>query len=376
MKIAIIGGGIGGLTTALALKKAGVNFKLYEAAPEIKAVGAGIIMANNALQVFRKLGIHEKIYAKGNRIDAMDITKGNFSPLSSVRLDVFVEKYGLQNHAIHRADLHTILVEAVGEEHIEINRRLTDIQKKENGYQLSFEEGTEETADFIIGADGIRSVVRQKLYDENEYRNSGQLCWRGVVEFDLPSEYQHRLIEAWSGGKRFGFVRISEKKVYWYLLINDNLGDLDADHHVFTKGFHPIAEQLVWATPQEKVIKAKLYDVKPIRIWQKENTCLVGDAAHAMTPNLGQGACQAIEDAYVLGELVAKYDVMEAFVKYPEVRRAKATSVVNRSWKFGKIAHLNHPLAEGIRNSILKYATPRRMNKKMMDKLFTLDKIS
>lgn len=160
MSIAIIGGGIGGLTTALALKKAGISFTLYEATPEIKPVGAGIVMANNALQVFRNLGIHEEIYKKGNRIDAMTISKADFSPLSKISLASFENKYGLQNHAIHRSDLHHILADAVGHENIVLGKRLKTIEKTQTEYKLRFECGTTINPQYVIGADGIRSQVR------------------------------------------------------------------------------------------------------------------------------------------------------------------------------------------------------------------------
>ncbi len=164
MNIAIIGGGIGGLTTALALKRAGIPFVLYEAASEIREVGAGIIMANNALQVFRHLGIHEAIYEKGNLIDKITITKGDFSTLSGIGLNGFEKQYGLQNHAIHRADLHAIIAGAVGHEHIELGKRLQQIQKGDKGYTLRFEDGGTAQHEFVIGADGIRSQVRQQLF--------------------------------------------------------------------------------------------------------------------------------------------------------------------------------------------------------------------
>lgn len=332
MEVAIIGGGIGGLTTALALKQANIRFKVYEAAPEIKAVGAGIIMANNAMQAFRNLGIHQEIYQKGNLINAMTIARPDFSPLSRISLIPFEEKYQVQNHAIHRADLHGILSNAIGHQHIETNKRLQHIKKEDKAYVLTFEDGTNVQAGYIIGADGIRSQVRQQLFSENEYRDAGQICWRGVLNFTLPKAYAHEAMEVWGKGKRFGFVQISKDLVYWYAVVDTGLVTDNPNIISLLRDMDPLVTALVKATAEEKIIKGPLYDLKPIDIWSKEDVCLIGDAAHATTPNLGQGACQAIEDAYTLGELAKKYSLTDAFRKYPEIRRKKAHYIVNTSW--------------------------------------------
>lgn len=376
MKIAIIGGGIGGLTTALVLKRAGIPFKLYEAAAVIKEVGTGIIMANNAMQIFRKLGIDQQVSEKGNLINSMSIVKADFSPLSIVSLKGFEKKYGVQNHAIHRADLHHILSEAVGSEHIEINKRLQEVKFIENHYSLNFEDGSKSTCEYLIGADGIRSQVRQQLFSVQKYRDAEQICWRGVADFTLPKKYSHEVIEVWSKGKRFGFVQIGLAKVYWYLVVDTALVNDRKEVTSFVADMHALAGQLVSATPTEKIIKTPLFDLRPMHAWVNDKACLIGDAAHASTPNLGQGACQAIEDAYVLGELLKKYPIREAFVKYPKIRIKKAHYIVNSSWKIGKIAQLKNTFGIAIRNFVLKRLTPDRVNLKQMDKIFKLDKIS
>lgn len=375
MTVAIIGGGIGGLTTALALKRAGIPFLLYEAAPEIKSVGAGIIMANNALQVFRHLGIHEEIYRKGNLIDKITIAKADFSTLASISLTDFETQYGLQNHAIHRADLHTIIADAVGREHIQLNKRLLQIEQAGSIYKLTFEDGTSDHFEYVIGADGIKSQVRQQLFPESEYRDTRQVCWRGMCDFKLPQVYRHEVIEAWNKGRRAGIVQTGKDKVYWFLVINADQEVSGPGPEGYTKGFNPLIAELVRATPADAVIKAPIYDLKPIHKWYKDKVCLVGDAAHATSPNLGQGACQAVEDAYVLGELAKKYTLAEAFEKYPEIRRAKAHYVVKMSWQLGVVSHFTHPVAISIRNFVLKYLSPKSMNLKQMDKLFRLPEL-
>jgi 2-polyprenyl-6-methoxyphenol hydroxylase-like FAD-dependent oxidoreductase len=371
--ISIIGAGIGGLTTALTLKQKGFPVTLYEGASEIKPVGAGIIIANNAMQVFQKLGLQDKIQKAGNRISSMKITDENLKPLSVVDLSFFEQKYGVHNVAIHRGVLQKILAEAIGNESINLSKRLIDIQKNDD-FNLKFDDNTSVHSDILIGADGIKSIIRNKLFQENTIRNAQQICWRGVCDYSLPEQYSHELNEAWGKGKRVGFMNISPQKVYWFALANQrdvqnidevNLGD-------FFKEFHPDIVQMLNATPKEKIIVAEITDLKPIQHWHEENVCLIGDAAHATTPNLGQGACQAIEDAYVLGKCISEeMDINKSFAQYEKIRKKKAHEIVNVSWQLGKVAHITNGLGVWLRNKIMSNI-PSSINKKQTEKIFLL----
>ena len=371
MNIAIIGGGIGGLTMALSLKRVGLPFKVFEAADEIKAVGAGIGLGSNAMQVFRYLGIHNDVAAAGRRIAVMSIRDEKFSTLSRMDLSRFEKQYGLSNYAIHRADLHQVLAKAVGNEHIALNKRLKDVEKTSAGFSLLFEDGTTNEVTHIIGADGIKSKVRETFFDDGTLRDAKQLCWRGVLDADLPASLDYNALEAWGKATRFGMVKMNSRQVYWYLLIDEHLGTLGSDVEQLAKAFHPLAQDLVQNTDKEGLIKTKIYDLKPIKSWSQKGICLIGDAAHATTPNLGQGACQAIEDAYVLGELLKKYDIDKAFGQYPKLRMEKAKRIVNQSWILGKVAHLSNPVLMYLRNLVMKL-TPATISLKQLEDLFKI----
>lgn len=372
MKIAIIGAGIGGLTTALALKKAGISFKVYESADELKPVGAGIILAMNAMQVYSHLGLADKIAENGNRISAINLTKPNFDKLSSNDLNFFEKQFNVSTIAIHRADLHKILVEEVGQEHIVLGKRLLNIIPTENNHCLEFEDGSSIEAECLIGADGIRSIVRSQLFPKSEYRDAGQWCWRGVVDnIEMHGTYRNEANEAWGKGTRFGFVRLNDRQLYWYFLADTDLAEADSEIIPFLKDYHPSVLQIVKATPKQNWFASPIMDLKPIQQWSLDKVCLIGDAAHATTPNLGQGACQAIEDAYVLGELLQKHSVNEAFRLYPTLRKEKAHRVVTMSWKIGKLSHLRNPLAIVFRDFVMK-VTPHYFNRKQLERLLVL----
>ena len=371
MKIAIIGGGIGGLTTALALQKNNLDVTIYESAPEIKPVGAGIIMANNAMQVFDKLGIRHKIENAGHKISNIKITDPQLKTLSDVQLNKFESKYGVQNVAIHRGDLQLILAEEIGFENIQISKRLTKVEKNED-YKITFEDGTITNADVVIGADGIKSAVRNQILNIGTLRDSGQKCWRGVADMDWARKYNHQAHEAWGKGRRFGFVRINDQKVYWYAVVNENLVKNPNNLAELFTDFNKDVVRMISETPKENIFVSDIIDLEPISQWQKDRVCLIGDAAHATTPNMGQGACQAIEDAYVLGKLFGEgKTVEEVFTQYENSRMKKAHYIVNTSAAIGKVSHYENALAIWIRNTLVK-ATPNSVNEKQMEKVFDI----
>lgn len=173
---------------------------------------------------------------------------------------------------------------------------------------------------------------------------------------ELPEKYHHELTQAWGKGKRFGFVKISDKKVYWFALVNAKNTQADQENLSETfKGFHPDILNIISATPAEQVIATGITDLKPIYTCQSENVCLIGDAAHASTPYLAQGACQAIEDADALGKLLDEGVPFEQIFKlYQNRRRLKAHLIVNMSRCFGEIAHIENGIGIWLRNTAMR----------------------
>jgi len=371
--INIIGAGIGGLTTALILKQRGLNVNIFESSAEIKPVGAGIILANNAMQVFQKLGIQAKIENAGNEISFMKITDSQLKSLSVVSLSEYEQKYNVSNIAIHRGELQKILANEIGFDRINLSKRLSKIEKADL-FKLTFEDNSTFESRLVIGADGIKSVVRNQLFEKGTLRNPNQICWRGICEIDLLQKYQNELNEAWGKGKRFGFVKISDKKVYWYALANSkNLEPSTVNLIEFFSEFHFDILNIISATKTEQIVVSDIIDLKPIDKWQDENVCLIGDAAHATTPNLGQGACQAIEDAYVLGKLLdSGLEIQNTFAEYENLRRKKAHTIVNTSWTVGKMAHIENKFGIWLRNFAMKNM-PKSANKKQLDMIFNLN---
>ncbi|MET0242575.1 MAG: FAD-dependent monooxygenase, partial [Flavitalea sp.] len=303
--IGIIGAGIGGLTMGLGLKRAGIPFRIYERAPEIRPVGAGIIMANNAMQVFKYFGIQHQVEQAGNKVEVVRLTDKLLRPLSSMPLAKFEKKYGVYNVAIHRAALQNVLAEEVGFENISLGKEIREIHPEKN-YVLRFTDGDEVFHKVIIGADGIHSFVRKHVFEASELRPARQFCWRGISESNIDSIYNHQAFECWDRGKRFGFVKISSEKWYWFAVVSSTIEIDTAQLNELFKEFHPVVLTLINSTPADQIVTGPIMDLKPINSFTKNNMCLIGDAAHATTPNLGQGACQAVEDAFAITNLLKK----------------------------------------------------------------------
>ncbi|GAA3629791.1 FAD-dependent monooxygenase [Flavivirga jejuensis] len=377
MVIDIIGAGIGGLTTAIALEQKGFKTRIFEQAEKIKPVGAGIILANNAMQVYKKLDLNDTIKNNGNPISSLNITTPNLKLLSKVDLNYFEQKYEVKNIAIHRGILQQILIDQLKSSEIILNHKLKSVIKNGNELALSFENGKNYKSSTLIGADGINSVVRQQLFPKNKIRHANQSCWRGISDYNLPPDLRNELNEAWGKEGRFGFVQISEDKVYWYALKSfmKNKDELTFNNvkEAFYK-FHPTIKDIICSTSMQHINKAEISDLKPTKIWYNKNVCLIGDAAHATTPNMGQGACQAIEDAFILSECLSKYEVNKAFNEFQKIRLPKAHQVVKISWIIGKIAHYSSPFLIKLRNTILRL-TPSSVNKKQNESIFKLGNI-
>ncbi|MFD2786750.1 FAD-dependent monooxygenase [Hymenobacter rubripertinctus] len=376
MKIAIVGGGIGGLTTAIALHRKGISATVFETSAELKPVGAGIILANNATQVLQRLGLLAALRNAGHPISELRITDAQLHPISRSDLAYFERLNGAGSLAIHRAELQRILLEHLPAGQFRLNKRVERVEVVPGqGADLQFGDGTRERYDAVIGADGIHSVVRNAVTTESTIRKAGQICWRGIAAYRLPAAAQHCLQEAWGTGLRFGFTHISATHVYWYALATglDLTPQSPAQLQQLFRDFAPLVGQILSHTSAAQIMTHEILDFKPLSTWEQGAVCLIGDAAHATTPNLGQGACQAIVDAYTLAELFTSgTEVAPIFRRFYETRHAKTALVTTTSWNVGKLAHLQNPMACRLRNTLMRL-TPAFISRKQNEKLFALE---
>jgi len=267
-KITIIGAGIGGLTTAIALKQKGFEIEMFEASTAFKKAGSGINLALNAMQVYKRLGLYDAIFEAGSYTNIMAITDEKLNPLSIIDLKPFEVKHTIKSVAIHRATLHQILLNQLSDVQIHLNKKVKTLVQSENGIEIHFENGSTHQTSVLIGADGIHSVIRKSIFDNTELRIAKQICWRGITKIELPKKYQTELNEPWGEGKRFGFVAIAKNEYYWYALANYKKEYREEFKNVnlvkLYSDFHPIVGQIIKSTPKENIITDEIADLKPI----------------------------------------------------------------------------------------------------------------
>ncbi|WCL80225.1 FAD-dependent monooxygenase [Saprospira sp. CCB-QB6] len=365
----IVGGGIAGLSTALALSQKGIDFRLFEQAQSYRPIGAGIILANNALEVYQRLGIYEAIKTKSSPIQAMHICDEQLRPLSTVEIAQLGTKLG--SLALHRADLQDILLEQLDLNKIKMGHQLQSFQQEGKELLLDFADAGQYRAEQLLAADGLYSKLRTFVEPQALIRGSKQLCWRGLCQLELPPKYQNQLFEAWGKARRFGFVPIGQGWLYYYALLSyeESPEELDQSQLLdYFQDFHPLVQQIIAA--EAKLHEDEIRDLSPIKSWHKGPVCLLGDAAHALTPNMGQGACQSIEDAYVLAHYLAEKSPEAAYAAYQASRQKKALKVVQNSWKIGQMAHWKSGWAGRLRNGLMRL-TPNSLTAKSSAHIFS-----
>ncbi len=380
MKIAIIGGGIGGLTTAIALQRKGfTDITVYEAAPEIQAIGAGILLASNAMTIFERLGIAQQIKATGNVLESVNIANHQGEVLSKVDFTKIIKRFGNGTVSIHRGRLQRILLENLNKNTVLVRKRLKNLLYTEGGKtELFFEDETTAEPDIVIAADGIHSVVRKHIFGEIPLRYSGQTCWRGITQMLLDNPKES--VEMWGkrGGLRACVSQVSDTEVYWYITLKHKQGlklsEIETKPFLsnLVEEFNSPIQKVVQLTENQHILHNDLFDFKPIKTWYKDNILLVGDAAHTTTPNLGQGACQAIEDAFALANCLKDTpSVKNAFLNFQNARIKKATFVVNTSYQIGQLSNIGGFIGYRLRNTLMKIA-PTSIVEKQFNYLFTI----
>lgn len=343
-RVLVIGGGIGGLAAALALRRAGVEVEVSEEADEYAEVGAGLLLWPNATSNLWRLGLGEGISRAGRRIERLSRHTSGGRALSAIALESFERRFGSPTICVRRSDLVALLRSALPCSAVRMGRACASIRVNENRAIALFRDGSEAEADAVIGADGIDSVVRRSLLGDEKPVHSGHAAWRGVAETEPAPLARGDFYFAWGGGTQFGAASLGEGRTYWFATENSREGAAPTPPESLLSGWGSLPAALLATTPRESRLRHGLYDRIPIAPWGRGRATLLGDAAHPMTPHLGQGACQAIEDAAILAQCIAADPDVETALRRYEARRFDRTArLVRLSRTLGSILQVESP---------------------------------
>ncbi|REI07157.1 hypothetical protein DOS71_11400 [Staphylococcus felis] len=355
MKIGIVGAGIGGLTAAIMLAEQGHRIEIFDKADALREVGAGIGIGENVL---KKLGQHDLakgIKNAGQILEKMRVFDEYGESLTEIKLS-----QKSTNVALLRQALLDILVSYIPAGIIHLQHEVIKAEVQNDHVLLHFHHQDSKSFDLVVGADGIHSKVRQVINPKSKVKYQGYTCFRGVVEgIDDLSQIAD---EYWGKKGRFGIVSLLNGQAYWFATMNAK--EKDAQFSGFNKPYlqayfnhypEPV-RKILDLQSETGILHHDIYDLKPLNTFVYQNRIvLIGDAAHATTPNMGQGAGQAMEDAIVLANVLQKYEsVTEALKRYDRLRVKHTAKVIKRSRKIGKIAQKEHRLSIQLRNRVLK----------------------
>lgn len=368
-KALIIGGGIGGTAAAIGLRRAGWEVQVFEQAPVFREVGAGLTIWSNATMALHYLGFDASLNGIGLQVDRIETRRSDGRLLAELSLADLGRPIQAASYAVHRASLLQLLVDALPPEVMHHSSTFVECTSHDGGVTARFADGRVEHGDILVGADGLRSTIRAALPGVQPLRYSGYTCWRGVAEGagDLLSGAGAAAFgrETWGCGGRFGMLPIPGNKVNWYATRNV-LADspIPPGHAEILKQFgqwHAPIPDLIRLTPEAAILRHDVYDRAPMWPWGQGPVTVLGDAAHPMTPNLGQGACQAIEDAVVLAQCLKDVNThagaagAEAGLRrYEHLRRGRTRRITLESRQVGSVGQWENSLVCLLRNTILR----------------------
>lgn len=371
-RVLIIGAGIGGLLLARALERKRIDYEIFERAPELRPLGAGLIVQANGMRALAEVGLDEPVARHGQELTSASLSSPRGELLNLTSFDFVKAELGMPTIGIQRARLHKLLVEALEARRVQPGKELVRYEERSGEIDAYFADGSSAQGSVLVGADGLHSSVRRQLLGDTGLRYSGYTSWRGIASGDgfLPSG---RVAEIWGRGARFGMLGVGGGETYWFAVVNAAAGQHEEElrhvFDVFRSWTEPVAAVLD-ATPADRILRTDIHDRLPVASWSRGHVVLLGDAAHPMTPNLGQGACMAIEDAVVLADCLARAESESAaFADYERRRVPRANRMVEQAYRFGELGRTRSTAGAWLRNLAFKLTPDSVVRRRMLEQL-------
>jgi 2-polyprenyl-6-methoxyphenol hydroxylase-like FAD-dependent oxidoreductase len=360
MRVGVVGAGIGGLTTAIALRARGIEAVVFEQAEEPRAVGAGLHLWSNAVRALREIGAWEQIEPLTVSVEREQILTSGGRLMAEWDVASASLEIGAPSIGMNRPDLLGALLRLAGRDVLRLGRRALGFVDDGRGVTLRFEDGSEERVDVVVGSDGIHSLIRTQLHGPSPPVYRGYTTWRTLVPADDALAPPGLLRQYWGRGVRFVFFPAGPGQIYFVGLANAPAGEKDVEGRArdgllarFADFVEPVPS-LIRAAEAKKLLRMDITDRNPMRRWGRGRVTLLGDAAHPMTPNTSQGAAMAIEDSAVLARFLgAGGDPAEGLRAYERRRWKRCAEQVMMARFPGMLGRLENPVACRLRDAYI-----------------------
>lgn len=372
-KIIIVGAGPGGLSAAIALRQAGFDPVVLERAEPCRDAGCGFTLWPNAMRALDQLGVGSELRRRCKPLEAISMTVANGSNLFSVHSSALNTSYSGIGWALQRSELISLLIQFLGPNHLKYGAACVGFRESAGQVSASLADGSLVTGCALTGADGLRSTVRSHMFGERKLRFAGYVVSRGISKLRLPSA---TAVTSLGRGQQFGYFPMSADRVYWFASRNASEQPMHpgsgrkAGLLEEFADWHPPVQRIIESTPHDCILHNSIYDMDPLPTWTRGRVTLLGDAAHPATPDLGQGACQAIEDAAVLARCLQHNPDIETGLKQYESRRINRTRELTLlARRIGSAGTWTNPFICGVRNWMIRQ-TPQSVRLKQLEEMF------
>ena len=350
MEITIIGAGMGGLTAGIALKKFGHTVTIYEQTEQILAVGAAISLWSNGVKCLNYLGLTDQVAKLGGQMDHLAYIDGlTGEHMTQFSLMPLIEEVGQRPYPVSRADLQNMLMDEFGREDIHLGKKMVALEQVDQHIKVQFADGSEVTTALLIGADGTHSLTRQYVLGEQvERRYAGYVNWNGLVEISDKFAQADQWTTFVGEGKRVSLMPVADQRFYFFFDVPLPVGleNSKAQYKILFKQYfkdwcQPV-QNLIEAIDEQKTNRVEIHDIEPFTQFYKGRVVIMGDAAHSTTPDIGQGGCQAMEDAIYLARAlqINTLGLEDALKRYQNKRNERANELVLRARKRCDVTHM------------------------------------
>jgi FAD-dependent urate hydroxylase len=348
LHVVIVGAGMGGLTAALALRQAGFGVEVFERAPALAPAGAGVSLWSNGIKVLNRLGLGAAVRAIGGPMQHMSYVSKRGEPLTCFDLEPLIRAVGQRPYPVARTDLQRMLLDAVGLERVTLGAHCIGVEQDAARATAVFAGGQRASGDLVVGADGTHSIIRELVLGERvERRYVGYVNFNGLVAQSDELAPHDTWVTYVGDGKRASMMPVGGGRFYYFFDVPLERGaapvaaDAGAElaHH-FADWPEPVQE-LIQRLDRTRLTRAEIFDVDPLPKLVRGRVALLGDAAHSTAPDLGQGGCQAMEDAWVLAHVLLTNDlgVEDALARYEARRLERTRDIIRRARKRSDVTH-------------------------------------